>query len=196
MAESRRRQIPRRNPASPAAGPRGGAGRQEPGPGLGRAAAARAGGAADARRRPGRLPGPTTASEQLGGAAWLSADADFAVAEWNRTRLRPGPLPAADPRPDAAGRRGGQFPPGRLPLPARASSCPTSRGSIRCKGLQRIFSLANVVRLVFGLFKIGVIAAVAYACLYNEREKILGLTALAVPEIAAVPGADPALDRA
>ncbi len=50
------------------------------------------------------------------------------------------------------------------------------------KGAGRLFSLRNVVRLLFGIFKIAVIAAVALASLYAERDAILGLTSLAVPQ--------------
>jgi flagellar biosynthetic protein FlhB len=39
------------------------------------------------------------------------------------------------------------------------------------------------MRLTFGIFKIAVIAGVAMASLYGERETILGLSGLAVPEI-------------
>ena len=53
------------------------------------------------------------------------------------------------------------------------------------QGFRRIFSLGNVVRIVFGLFKIALIGAVAYFSLMKERDTILGLTALAVPQIAA-----------
>ncbi|MBN2578119.1 MAG: flagellar biosynthesis protein FlhB [Pirellulales bacterium] len=52
------------------------------------------------------------------------------------------------------------------------------------KGFGRIFSLSNVVHLAFGIFKIAVIAVVAYWCLWKQKDTILGLTALTVPEIA------------
>jgi len=53
------------------------------------------------------------------------------------------------------------------------------------RGFGRVFSAANAVRLVLGLFKLTAIAAVALVYLYGERGKILGLTALEPPEIAA-----------
>jgi len=53
------------------------------------------------------------------------------------------------------------------------------------RGLQRIFSLAGAMRLGFGLFKIAVVAAVAAVAMYQERGKILGLSALSAGEIAA-----------
>jgi flagellar biosynthetic protein FlhB len=56
------------------------------------------------------------------------------------------------------------------------------------KGFRRIASLTNVVHLLFGIFKIGVIAAVAYASLWKQKETILGLMSLTAPEIACVLG--------
>ena len=53
------------------------------------------------------------------------------------------------------------------------------------KGFGRIFSLANFVHLLFGIFKIALIGTVAYVCLWKQKETILGLTGLSVPEIAA-----------
>jgi len=53
------------------------------------------------------------------------------------------------------------------------------------KGVQRLFSLTNVVRLSFGIFKVLVVSAVATWSLWSEHETILSLTALSVREIAA-----------
>ncbi|MCR4415306.1 MAG: EscU/YscU/HrcU family type III secretion system export apparatus switch protein [Thermoguttaceae bacterium] len=52
-------------------------------------------------------------------------------------------------------------------------------------GMRRVFSLANVVRLAFGMFKIAVIVVVAGLCLYHEFPAVLGLSARSVPDIAA-----------
>jgi flagellar biosynthetic protein FlhB len=52
------------------------------------------------------------------------------------------------------------------------------------QGMRRIFSLTNLMRLTFGLFKIAVIATVALVSLYNQRQTILGLSALPVPQMA------------
>jgi len=52
------------------------------------------------------------------------------------------------------------------------------------KGLQRIFSLNNATRLGFGLFKIAVVAGVAAVSLYGQRDQLLGLSGLALPEMA------------
>jgi len=46
------------------------------------------------------------------------------------------------------------------------------------RGTQRLCSLSNVVRLAFGLFKIGVIGTVAFVSLYNHRNEILGMAAM------------------
>jgi len=51
-------------------------------------------------------------------------------------------------------------------------------------GLQRIFSLANTVRLAMGLGKVIIVGAVAGIALYRERQTIVGLGGLALPEIA------------
>ncbi len=56
------------------------------------------------------------------------------------------------------------------------------------QGFRRIFSLANLVRLVFGLLKFAVVAAVAAAVLWSEYEAILGLALLSVGEIAEYSG--------
>lgn len=51
-------------------------------------------------------------------------------------------------------------------------------------GIKRIASLQGVVRLGFGLFKVLIIAGVAYAALRHYRDSILNLAALSVPQIA------------
>lgn len=53
-------------------------------------------------------------------------------------------------------------------------------------GAKRILSLQGMMRLGFGLFKVAIIAAVAYAALRHYRDPILTLSALSVPQIAAV----------
>jgi flagellar biosynthetic protein FlhB len=52
------------------------------------------------------------------------------------------------------------------------------------QGLARLFSLQNLVRLLMGLLKMALVAAVAYVSLYGQREKVLGLTAMSAPQIA------------
>jgi flagellar biosynthetic protein FlhB len=52
------------------------------------------------------------------------------------------------------------------------------------KGFGRIFSLSNFVHLAFGILKLILIGTVAYVCLWKEKDAILALTGLSVPEIA------------
>lgn len=51
-------------------------------------------------------------------------------------------------------------------------------------GMRRIFSLSNLVRLGFGIFKIIIVGSVAGFALYARRDEILGLAALEIPQIA------------
>jgi flagellar biosynthetic protein FlhB len=121
--------------------------------------------------------------QQLGGEAWLTADPDFAVAEWNRIVLALVrfvlPVLALIFLAGIAvnvGQIGFLFLPDKL--------APDLSRIDPLKGFQRTFSLANAVRLLFGLFKIAVIASVAFASLYGRRDAILGMTGLDVPQIA------------
>ncbi len=123
------------------------------------------------------------ATRQLGGGAWLSADLDFIMVQWNATLwgLAKYVLPILGLVLLAAiGINVAQI--GFLFLPAKLAP-DFSRLSLLA-GLRRLFSLPNAARLAFGLFKILVIAAVAFISLYSERETILGLTALSTPQIA------------
>lgn len=52
------------------------------------------------------------------------------------------------------------------------------------RGFQRIFSLTNSARLGFGIFKMIVVASVAAWAVWGERERLLGLSGLAVGPIA------------
>jgi flagellar biosynthetic protein FlhB len=121
---------------------------------------------------------------QLGGSPWLSADLNFAVSEWNGTlsALARHLLPILGLLLlGAVGINLAQI--GFLFLPEKLVPDFTRLDPIR--GLRRLFSLSNLVRLGFGIFKILVIAVVAFLSLYWEREKILGLTGFEVPVIAA-----------
>lgn len=51
-------------------------------------------------------------------------------------------------------------------------------------GFSRIFSLASVMRLTFGLFKVGLVATIAYTCLAGEIDDVLALVGLNVGQIA------------
>jgi flagellar biosynthetic protein FlhB len=52
-------------------------------------------------------------------------------------------------------------------------------------GFSRIFSLASVMQLLFGCFKIMIVAGVAWWSLSSRQEELLGLATLALPQIAA-----------
>lgn len=71
---------------------------------------------------------------------------------------------------------------GFLLLPQRVQPDPSRINPL--KGFARLFSVANVARLVFGIFKVALVGAVAFWAVWAERETILGLAALTVPEIA------------
>ncbi|MBS0208099.1 MAG: flagellar biosynthesis protein FlhB [Planctomycetes bacterium] len=52
-------------------------------------------------------------------------------------------------------------------------------------GFGRVFSLQSAVRLLMGLIKIAVVAAVAYVCISNEQDRILSLADLTPSQIGA-----------
>ena len=53
------------------------------------------------------------------------------------------------------------------------------------QGFARLFSLANLVRLVMGVLKMALVAGVAYVSLYGQRDKVLGLAGMTTSQIAA-----------
>jgi len=53
------------------------------------------------------------------------------------------------------------------------------------KGIGRMFSMTNFMKLLFGIFKILVIGSVAFVVLYGRRESIMAITAASLPEVAA-----------
>jgi len=119
---------------------------------------------------------------QLGGAAWLKADGQFVISQWTATLLALARylLPIMGLLFVGAVLVN-MLQVGVLFLPQKLAPDLTRIDPI--KGFGRVFSLAGVMRLCFGIFKIAVIAGVALASLYGERETILGLSGLAVPEI-------------
>jgi flagellar biosynthetic protein FlhB len=52
------------------------------------------------------------------------------------------------------------------------------------KGLKRIFSANNAVRLLFGVLKLTLVTGVAYVCLAGQAEAILALVGLEPPQLA------------
>jgi flagellar biosynthetic protein FlhB len=53
-------------------------------------------------------------------------------------------------------------------------------------GAKRILSLQGVMKLGFGIFKVGIIGAVAYASLVHHSDQILHMAGLSVPQISTV----------
>jgi flagellar biosynthetic protein FlhB len=120
---------------------------------------------------------------QWGGEAWLAADPASAVSAWNAMlrELAPplgwffGALALA-----AIAVNLGQI--GFLFLPSKVGM---DLGRLDpLEALRRTFSAANAVRLLFGVFKILVVAAVAAICIHREMPTILGLAGLSLPEVA------------
>jgi len=121
-------------------------------------------------------------TRRLGGEASLVADVDSVMVVWNTTvtGLAKCLLPIFGLiMLTAIAVNLAQV--GFLFLPTKLSP-DVSRLSL-LKGFGRLFSIASAARFLFGLFKIVVIAAVAFVSLYGERETILGLSALSVPAI-------------
>jgi flagellar biosynthetic protein FlhB len=123
------------------------------------------------------------AAKQLSRDAWLSADLDFAVSQWTSivSMLTKYLLPILG-LVALAGIVSNLMQVGFLFLPDKVALDLTRIDPL--KGLGRIFSLSNGVHLLFGIFKIAVIVGVAYVSLWNQREKILGLSGHGVGEIA------------
>ena len=119
----------------------------------------------------------------LGGDARLSIDRETVVAQWREITwdLAQAILPFfailfAIAVLSSVGQTGLLFVPSRL--------APDLNRLNPLKGLSRIFSLSGLVRLSFGLFKIMVIAGVAFGSLYAKREEVLALPSLALPQFA------------
>ncbi len=120
---------------------------------------------------------------QLGGGPWLTTDVDSAIAQWNSLMadLAGAVLPLLL-MVFAAGVVVNLVQVGFMFLPEKAA--PDLRRIDPLQGLRRIFSLTNMMRLVFGILKIAVLAAVAGMCLYGERHNILAMGGMSVPQIA------------
>ena len=120
---------------------------------------------------------------QLAGDAWLVIDPDLVVIEWHWlvTNLSIVLLPIFGLLFVSAilinlMQVGFLFVPQRL-APDISRVNPLA-------GLKRLFSLASVMRLTFGIFKTFVIAGVAMSSLYAQRGEILALASLEIPQIA------------
>ena len=121
---------------------------------------------------------------QLGGEPWLTVDADFAVGQWNATLWSLGRylLPILGLL-CLAGVAVNVLQVGFLFLPQRLTLDISRLNPVQ--GLQRIFSMAGMVRLGFGIVKLAIVSAVACTILYSERESLLGLVHLVPAAMAA-----------
>ncbi|MBN2022549.1 MAG: flagellar biosynthesis protein FlhB [Pirellulales bacterium] len=118
---------------------------------------------------------------QFGGPAWLTTDVDTVMVHWSSVMLGMAKyvLPILGLLLLAAIAEN-VLQIGFLFLPDKLA--PDLSRISPMKGFGRLFSLASTMRLLFGLFKVLVIGAVAGASLYARREEILGLTALGLGE--------------
>jgi flagellar biosynthetic protein FlhB len=120
---------------------------------------------------------------QLGGRAWLTLDADFAVEQWGL--LVRGLAPVLLPMIGllaliAVGLHLLQT--GFLFLPSRVFP-DFSRANPR-NGLSRMFSLSSTVRMTHGLAKAAIIGGIAWQSWYSRREELLSLSRLELPRLA------------
>ena len=120
---------------------------------------------------------------QLGGQPCLAINADAAVAQWNSTLWAVGyrVLPILG-LVCLAGVAVNVLQIGFLFLPQRLAFDFSRLSPMR--GWQRIASTAGMVQLGFGMVKVIVIFVTAGVVLYNQREAIVGLMALAPPALA------------
>ena len=121
-------------------------------------------------------------TRQLGGNAWLTGDAPFVMERWQELTMSLGKvlLPVLGLGMVLAVsvhllQVGPMFLPEKM-FPDFSRLDPT-------RGMQRLFSLPNFVRLGFGVFKVVIIAIVALFAIYKRRDEILGLSALDIPQI-------------
>jgi flagellar biosynthesis protein FlhB len=124
------------------------------------------------------------ARDQLGGEAWLTTDPQFVVAHVQHLvyLLASAVLPIFGLLM-FTGIAANVVQSGFLFLPEKLA--PDLARLDPLQGFMRIFSLASLMRLVMGILKMLLVAAVAYACLYGQREKVLGLAAMTTQEIGA-----------
>lgn len=120
---------------------------------------------------------------QLGGQPSLTADRDFFLAQWQHVLSGLGgvllPILGILMLVAAAAN---VLQVGFLYIPDRIM--PDINRINPWSGMKRIFSLTGLVRLTFGMFKIGIVAAVALVSLYSKQEEIIALAALQAGPIA------------
>jgi len=124
------------------------------------------------------------AQQQLGGKTGMTADADLAVGCWHdvmwdlaRVLLPVFGLIAALAVASHMGQNGFLFLPKRL--------APDMGRIDPLRGVQRMFSSRNLIRLAFGVVKIAVIVGVGVWSLWGERERLLAVGSLDASGIAA-----------
>jgi len=125
----------------------------------------------------------TLAERQLGGGAWISADVDFAIGQWSGTMqaMTRHVLPImALVMLVAVVVNLAQV--GFLFLPDKLAMDFTRVDPI--KGMGRIFSLPGFMRLLFGMFKVFLVGAVAAISLWDERDVVANLAGTAPGGIA------------
>jgi flagellar biosynthetic protein FlhB len=119
---------------------------------------------------------------QLGGDAWLTADTDFLRGHWNDVmgELATTALPVmAVPMFVAIAALLMQV--GVMFLPEKVKPDWSHVNPLSTFG--RIFSMASVMRLTFGLFKVAVVATVAGVTLFNRRDDLLALSGLSAGQV-------------
>jgi len=121
--------------------------------------------------------------EQLGGEAWLSMDGDMAVSQWGRIlgMVGYGLLPLLGLLMGLA-ILANLFQVGFLFLPDKLAP-DLSRINI-LSGLKRMFSITSVARLGFGIFKILIVGGVAFVCVWSDRDRVVQMIGLELPQIA------------
>ncbi len=120
--------------------------------------------------------------QQLGGDSWLTGDSEFLVERWQEMTYGLGKvlLPVLGLGMLLAViihllQVGPMFLPEKL-IPDFSRVDPL-------RGMQRLFSLPNVVRLAFGILKVVIIGSVGLYAIYKRHEEILSLTALDAAQI-------------
>jgi flagellar biosynthetic protein FlhB len=120
------------------------------------------------------------AQRQLGGQAWMRADPDLAVHQWNLLSRELGSvvLPILGVLVIlAVGANVGQF--GLLWVPEKA--VPDLGRIDPFQGLRRIFSWPSMVRVGLGVLKIVGVAGAGLWSVWTQREAIFALTSLEIP---------------
>jgi flagellar biosynthetic protein FlhB len=115
--------------------------------------------------------------EQLGGQAWLTANPQLAVDQWNTTLWRLGRylLPILGLL-GLCGAAAQVAQVGFLFLPQRLAIDFSRLDPLQ--GVRRVFSGASMMRLGFGVVKLAIVLGVAGVVLYSERASIMALAQL------------------